>query len=113
MKVFVYRNLHKQCWSLRDTKTRLVVAHKKTLALKNAVFKVSEAGRKRVLKERRKNVHAGIQGKKIKVPKNVVWVPVSYNPYKCGYFYNVHTGKPVHNASYVRFEKNAVFVSLV
>ena len=48
-KVFVYRNLHKKCYSVKDWKTKKVIAHVDNIFLKDAVFKVSEAGRQRVL----------------------------------------------------------------
>jgi len=40
----------------------LVLAHADKLLLDDAVFKVSEKGRQRVISEQRKNVHAGVQG---------------------------------------------------
>ena len=58
--VYVYKNLHKDCWSVRQD--GLVKAHAKELSLHSCVFKVSKHGRARVLKEKRKNVHAGIEG---------------------------------------------------
>jgi hypothetical protein len=61
-KVFVYWNLHKKCWSVRDQKTRKVIQHLDQIALTDCHFKVSEAGRQRVIRERRKNVHAGVEG---------------------------------------------------
>ena len=65
MRVFVYYNLHKKCWSLKalsgNQKGR-VVAHGDAVELKDCEFKVSEAGRQRVLRERQKNVHAGVAG---------------------------------------------------
>ena len=61
-KVFVYYNLHQHMWSVKDIKTGRVICHQYEVQLYNATFKVSAAGRARVLKERRKNVHAGVQG---------------------------------------------------
>jgi hypothetical protein len=65
MKVFVYFNLHKKVWSVKalegPNKGR-VVAHRNALSLYHCTFKVSEAGRQRVIREQRKNVHAGIVG---------------------------------------------------
>lgn len=65
IKVFVYFNLHKKCWSVKalegENKGR-VIAHEDFVTLVEATPKVSEAGRQRVLKEKRKNVHAGIVG---------------------------------------------------
>ncbi len=73
---------------MRCEKTRLVIAHVDSIWLSDVRFKVSEKGRERVLRERRKNVHAGVQG---------IWEPhlcksrdnferVSYDPYRSGNF---------------------------
>lgn len=43
-------------------KSGIVIAHVTEIELDNAIFKVSEKGRQKVLSERRKNVHAGIVG---------------------------------------------------
>jgi|TARA_R110002051_G_scaffold84673_3_gene149957 hypothetical protein len=90
--VEVYRNLHKKCWSVRQSgKVKL---HTDYICLKNAEFKVSQKGRERVLKEKRKNVHAFVKGfivdpseiNKIDDYENPNWTDVTYNPYKCGSF---------------------------
>ncbi len=39
-----------------------VVAHRDNVLLFHTTFKVSQAGRERVLREKRKNVHAGVCG---------------------------------------------------
>jgi hypothetical protein len=65
MKVMVYWNLHKGMWSVKalegPDKGR-VIARVPEIVLGNPEGKVSEAGRQRVLREDRKNVHAGIVG---------------------------------------------------
>ena len=65
MKVFVYFNLHKKLYSIKaldgPCKGR-VVAHATHVALDNCTFAVSEAGRQRVIREQKKNVHAGVMG---------------------------------------------------
>lgn len=58
----VYKNLHKDCWSIRDAKTKHVVGHADSVQLFNVEFKVSQAGRERVLRDQRKNVHAFVEG---------------------------------------------------
>jgi hypothetical protein len=60
-QVQVYFNLHKHIFSIRDKKTRLVIGYASDLILHNCTFKVSEAGRQRVLREKCKNVHAWIE----------------------------------------------------
>lgn len=65
MRVFVYFNLHKKVWSVKALDGRnkgRVIAHADKVLLRDATFKVSEAGRQRVIREKRKNVHAGVVG---------------------------------------------------
>lgn len=105
LKHFVYRNLHKDCWSLRDEKTKRVERNwANYVELRNAEFKVSEAGRQRVLREKRKNVHAGVKGhirerygSNVSITDHDIayfrkleaspeYHEVYYNPYKCSTF---------------------------
>jgi hypothetical protein len=88
MKVRVYFNLHKRLFSVLDVKTRRVVEHRFNLVLTEARFIVSERGRQRVLRDRRKNVHAFVEGYLApQVPRGRKWRAVSYNPYKAGHFF--------------------------
>ncbi len=88
LKVYVYYNLHKKCWSVRalsGPSKGLVIAHKDEVQLFDCEFRVSEAGRRRVLREQRKNVHAGVVGylrNDIRVTKLKAATEVTYNPYK-------------------------------
>ena len=82
--VKVYWNLHRKCYSVQQK--GLVVGHAENIALKNVTFKVNESGRQRVLKERRKNVHAFVTGL-LDDSSNRYWdVKVVYNPYKYNSF---------------------------
>ena len=87
VKVYVYFNLHKKCFSVKALEGNckgLVVAHTDTACLKDVTFKVSEAGRQRVLKEKRKNVHAGVVGYLEGFTDNSTagYKQAYYNPYK-------------------------------
>ena len=65
MKVDVYRNLHNGMYSIkaRTGKHRgRVIAHAKAVWLDDVEFVVSEAGRARVLREKKKYVHAFVRG---------------------------------------------------
>jgi hypothetical protein len=86
MRVFVYYNLHKHVWSVKalegDDKGR-VIAHRTDVVLLNAKPRVSEAGRQRVIREKRKNVHAGLVGDW--TDQKIVQFEgdaITYNPYK-------------------------------
>lgn len=65
LKVFVYFNLHKKCFSVRALEGEhkgSVISHADVVYLRDAEPKVSQAGRERVIREKQKNVHAGIVG---------------------------------------------------
>lgn len=98
MRVFVYRNLHKNCLSVRCVKTKRVIAYVDFILLEDCTFKVSEKGRERVLKEKRKNVHAGIEGhwvnKKTINLETGSTSRVIYDPYKYQTFVDSKTLKP-------------------
>lgn len=113
MKVFVYYNLRKKVWSVKDVKTGLVIAHLNSVVIKDATFKVSEAGRQRVLKEKRKNVHAGVQGILAQEIEADQWLldnengrvdTTRYNPYKYKSFVFGLYDEPIHNAEIVKME---------
>lgn len=109
MKVYVYRNLHKDCWSVKalegENKGR-VIYHAQNVTLSDCTFKVSKAGRERVLRERRKNVHAGVVGQlgRINVPLSYMpqMTAVTYNPYKYESFVRKNNDfMPVYGADWV------------
>lgn len=94
MKVFVYYNLHKKLWSIKALEGKdkgRVIAHRDAVTLFNTKPKVSEAGRQRVLREQKKNVHAGIVGDwyhgglnmdNLAFTERMKFKQVTYNPYK-------------------------------
>ena len=92
MKVYVYFNLHRKCFSIKaleGANKGRVVAHRDDVLLFDATFKVSEAGRQRVLRERKKNVHAGVVGVWDETGTDLITItrvttvgtPITYNPY--------------------------------
>ena len=85
--VKVYRNLHKQCYSVQQC--GVVVGHCDVINMVKVKFVVSEAGRQRVIKDKKKNVHAFIVGYPtlVNAPSNMV--QVRYNPYESGNFRTV------------------------
>lgn len=101
MKVKVYFNLHKKMFSVVDFSTGKVVDHRYGLSLNDAVFRVQQGGRNRVLRERKKNVHAYILGDldlSYAIPQTV---EVTYNPYKYDSFVSKEDGHPISRAKKV------------
>jgi hypothetical protein len=101
LKVFVYFNLHKKCWSVRHNGK--VIAHLQSVCLYNAKFKVSQAGRLRVIQEKRKNVHAGVFGTIIAKEDYGYQAdtPVTYNPYRFETFVTKFCHNPVYQSDIV------------
>ena len=64
MKVEVYWNLHKNLYSVRHPHGKLIEnnPHRMYVELEDVVWVVQQGGRERVLKERKKNVHAFARG---------------------------------------------------
>lgn len=91
MKVRVYFNLHKKLLSVQTKVNGVwkVIRHTDSIALSDVTFKVSERGRQRVIKNKRKNVHAYICGTVSDEPMNESgMVPIIYNPYKFERFFD-------------------------
>lgn len=97
-RVYVYFNLHKKVWSIRQGGK--VVEHTKEIHLKDCKYLVGQAGRQKVLKEKRKNVHAGISGYVTTPPMRGSYDPwmVTYNPYKNKTFVYRHNEKPIETS---------------
>ena len=95
-KVFAYRNLHDSVWSIKQL--GLVVGHVDDAVIENATLVVSEAGRQRVIREGRKNVHAGVRGFLVDSRPISPTGRVTYNPFRKGHFYWVDSEKPIHEA---------------
>jgi hypothetical protein len=117
IKTEVYYNLHQKMLSVRVNGK--VVAHAPAITLDNPTFHVSEAGRQRVLKSRRKNVHAWVRGdwnnylhtgtSQI-IPENSV--EVTYNPYKYSTFVIAKDGTPIKNARYVAIHGRKIYAQI-
>ena len=115
MTTFVYFNLHKKVFSLRNQKTRKVYAHGNHIVLTDVTFKVSEAGRQRVLREQRKNVHAGVQGDVFSQGVPMVSLEgdnireATYNPYYFDSFVDIETKQPIHSADIVYLADKRIY----
>lgn len=132
----VYKNLHRDCYSVL-TKRRdcddeplrwLLYKHCNNLILANCRFHVREGGRQRVIKQRKKNVHAFIEGEikalnvsiyslfgenyREEIDKKIAEGTIrkiSYNPYDNSSFVDAD-GNPVYYADRVIFTVFGVFI---
>ena len=106
-EVEVYRNLNNGMWSIRDARTKQILAHATDVLLYDPTFHVQPAGRERVRRERRKNVHAYVKGKYV-LPDltppeewEVLYMEANYDPYNDDYFMVDDT--PLFQATFARF----------
>jgi 5-formaminoimidazole-4-carboxamide-1-beta-D-ribofuranosyl 5'-monophosphate synthetase len=119
MKVFVYFNLHKKLFSIKamegENKGK-VIGHSPVVLLDDVTFKVSEAGRQRVIRERKKNVHAGVmghlnaQGIRLVIATRDLTTKVTYNPYKYQSFVEVETSEPVLTANNALLVNKRIYI---
>jgi len=86
----------------------LVVDHTSLISLKNCAFKVSEKGRQRVLRQRRKNVHAFVVGTVANIGKGCLEA-ISYNPYRGSHFFIKKSRALTQNARYCLCNERGVF----
>jgi len=108
-----YFNLHKHLWS--EMLRGKVIEHHTEVLLADVRFNVRPAGHAKVIKEKRKNVHAFAiaeestsSGFTIDTFLNSMddsvdthWIELSYNPYKGANFFRKDTGERVDSASTV------------
>ena len=114
--VYVYKNLHKDCWSIKQH--GLVKAHipkNHAIGLWDCYFHVDVKGREKVLREKRKNVHAFVKGflqdaENVSRNPQVITreVEVTYNPYKYETFVDKKDESFVYYADEVLLTHNKV-----
>jgi hypothetical protein len=120
--VYVYRNLNaskktgKPVYSvMRQGK---VVKRVHRILLRDVTFVVRQAGRQKVLREKRKNVHAFVKGlitrSAMGIDRNGKDLPmrISYNPYVSGSF-RTPNDFPVQHAGAVLINENGVSAAYV
>ena len=97
--VFIYRNLTKKCWSVKSRLTGRVIRHAAIVFIENGEFHVSQKGRERVVREKKKYVHAGVRGKISDNAPTALdnWTRVRYNPYNNTTFVT-DEGTPINHA---------------
>jgi hypothetical protein len=126
MRMETYYNLHKQCLSARPIGGK--VEHYWYVALKDVSFAVQPAGRAKVLRERKKNVHAFVRGDKVlgmlttqpfdpvpsvkEMRESLAYREVTYNPYKYETFVYKDTEQPVHKAEVAWVVGRNIFVKI-
>lgn len=98
----VYFNLHKLVFSVQQK--GLVVLHTEAVKLTDVKFQVRESGRQKVLQEKKKNVHAFVNGTFEGTDTGADtsgYREATYNPYKYSSFVDKETQQPLQKANEV------------
>lgn len=126
-QVQVYRNLHKtledgtKVYSVKNDKG-IVEDHVTEIAIAKPILRVGPKGNQRVRDEKRKNVHAYIQGRRMRasviddlhtgIPQGG-WQKITYNPYKHKSFVLVSDeSRAVREAWFVEVRRDGVWAFL-
>ena len=117
-KVDIYFNLHKKTFSVRHNGR--VIEHTDAIQLRDVKYIVNVSGKRRVRKEKRKNVHAFVRGyicdsaifrdttewwmdsPELQIRDNSSYnrYEAKYNPYKYDSFVIGENDKPIHKSDY-------------
>jgi len=113
-KYYTYRNLHNDSFSIKNR--GLVIQRPKKVLLINVEFKVSQKGRERVIREKRKNVHAVLVSEDYKLLDETINdyldynIEIYYNPYKTKTFIVKNTGEEIKHIQKALCINNRIFV---
>lgn len=110
-KYYTYRNLNKGGFSVKHR--GLVVNRNDSMIIDNGEFRVSLPGRNRVLKDKKRNVHAYIvsdnfESRDFKLTKDCL--EVTYNPYKAEFFYIKTSGKRIDKADKILLKDGRAYI---
>lgn len=116
MRVEVYRNLHTGLMSVREAHGR-VLTHEHVVFIRSPRFVVQPAGREKVLREQRKNVHAFVRGELLGFQQGSLsgfdlytdWNRATYNPYKYRTFVDKETETPLTETQFAVVTTSGVF----
>lgn len=110
--VLIAFHLHKRCFSIRLAATRKVIGYADKVVVRDVGFIVSSSGRIRVLRERKKNVHAFVRGKYEQLEQSIStqqWREAYYNPYQVEGFVDRETREPIRFADMAVCEGGKVY----
>jgi hypothetical protein len=113
----IYRNLQTGTMSLQQKidKSWLVVGHVTNAVIEYPSFHISQGGKNRVIREKRKNVHAWAVGRlvgvKIDLPNRLE--EIYYCPYNTERFAWKKTGEPIESPNLLVVIENRVFCDRV
>jgi hypothetical protein len=118
VRIQVYKNLHLGTWSVRDPQTGRVLRHAAYVEIEGGICRVQQGARERVLRERRRSVHAYVVGEEVahgdnSPPRLGAWTRFTYDPYRAATFTVADPAHPapVLGAARMRFDAEGAWFS--
>jgi len=114
----IYRNLHKDCFSVlkwnQDKKGYRLFQHVKDLEAYGVTFRVSQAGRAKVLETKQKNVHAFICCQEFRIYSGAANLgeEIYYDPYKTEMFRFRSSEESILNAESIIMTNNKCYLNV-
>lgn len=111
-KVRVYKNLNKDCYSITDYRSRLVVAYADFVTLSQVSFQIMKSGQRVCRLDGVRNVHAFAVGTFLDAEplrRYSLWEEFTYNPFQNDHFVDRMTGLSIHEAAKVHMKKGKYF----
>ena len=116
MRTHAYRNLHRETWSLRSPSTGLVTGHASHVELRDVDFRVQAAGRRAVLEDGIRRVHAYVVGELVtaaerRSQRTGQWIRFTYHPLRAGTFVVADPANPlpIYHAARVRLDRDGAW----
>lgn len=117
MRREVYRNLHRDAWSVRDPATGRVVNHAVHVEIADVTFRMQQSGRAAVLRDGIRRVHAYVVGQLVasaarRRARAGWWIRFTYNPYRAGTFTvaDPKNPRPIYGAARVRLDPDGAWL---
>lgn len=116
MRTHAYRNLHRKTWSLRSPSTGRVTGYAAHVELCDVDFRVQAAGRRAVLRDGIRRVHAYVVGELVtktarRRARTGRWIRFTYHPLRAKTFVvaNPKNPRPIYHAARVRLDPDGAF----
>ncbi len=107
-RVAVYRNLHKNTFSIKCGNR--VIGYADSIFLWDVKYTVHKSGVKRYKNTGRKNVHAFVVGTVCDIPDNKPSREIKYSPAIRDYFFDPETGQRMESSKFAFLKDGKVFI---
>jgi hypothetical protein len=113
--ILVAYHFYKRCFSIRDAKSKRILGYADHIVISDVKFIVHQSGRMKVLKEKKKNVHAYVKGQflySLQGQHAGIMREAYYNPYRTEAFVDKESAGCIQHANLARCVDRRVYYSV-